>query len=156
MYSVLRTILAAGEVTALPVRTTWPVHKAVLWLSSETDRLRIDLGLAVRTTPDPDVCMAAEGVEDALAALVADGFLRQSGVGYLATWVTDPDSLTLARRELFRADARVATLLAQAGQRLATWASTAVKNSDTAAESWGSTVRCSTPTDRHPVLVGRR
>lgn len=82
MKLVLRTIMAAGEVTALPVRATWPVHRAVVWLSCESARSGMEAPLPVVTKPDPDAYVAVEGVEKALAALVAEGFLKQSGTGY--------------------------------------------------------------------------
>lgn len=156
MKLILRTIMAGGEVAALPVRATWPVHRAVVWLVSEFARLGIEPPLAVTTRPDPDVYTAVDGVESALTALVAEGFLVLSGAGYTARWVIDSSSVTSARRELMRTDPLVARLLVQAGQRLATWASTVLKNADTAAASWSSTLCGATPTVRHPALVALR
>jgi hypothetical protein len=153
MDLILRTIMAAGDVTALPVRVTWPVHRALVWLLTESLRCGAAPPLTMVTRPDPDACVAVRGVEKGLAALVNEGFLVQSGTGYTARWVVDPISATSARRELLREDPVVAGLLVQAGQRLATWASTALKNSDTAAASWSATVPDVTPTVRHPPLV---
>ena len=129
------------------------MHRAVAWLSSESSRCGVAPPLPVITKPDPDAYVAVEGVEKALAALIDEGFLVQSGTGYTARWVISPGSATSARRELLRADPLTAGLLVQAGQRLATWASTALKNADTAAASWAATVCGATPTVRHPALV---
>lgn len=156
MKLILRTIIAGGEVTALPVRASWPVHRAIAWLASESARCGVEPPLSVITKPDPDVYIAVDGVETALAALIAEGFLVQAGAGYTARWVIDPDSAISARRELMRTDPHVADLLVQAGQRLATWASTALKNADTAAASWPPTVCGGTPTVRQPALVALR
>ena len=149
----MRTIMAVGEMTALPVRVTWPVHRAVAWLLAECSRCGAAPPLRVMTRPDPDAYVAVDGVEKALAALIEEGFLVQLGAGYTANWIIDPHSATSARRELLREDPLMARLLVQAGQRLATWASTALKNSDTAAASWASTVSGAAPTVRHPALV---
>jgi hypothetical protein len=153
MNMILRTIMAAGEMTALPVRVSWPVHRALGWLLAESSRCGAAPPLTMVTRPDPDACVAVEGVDRGLAALVDEGFLVQAGAGYTARWVVDPSSATSARRELLREDPLMAALLVQAGQRLATWASTALKNSDTAAASWPAAVHGATPTVRHPPLV---
>lgn len=100
--------------------------------------------------------MAVEGVEAALTALIHEGFLVQSGFGYTARWVIDPELATSARRELLREDPLIAVLLVQAGQRLAVWASTALKNAETAAASWAVTVDGPMPTVRQPPLVALR
>lgn len=156
MNIVLRIIMASGQVTGLPVRVTWPVHQALVWLSAEFSRRATAPPVPLTTRPDPDVCVAVDGVEDALAALIDEGFLVQAGAGYTARWVVDPESATSARRELLREDPLTGTLLVQAGQRLAVWASTALKNTETAAASWGVTVDGPTPTVRHPPLVALR
>jgi hypothetical protein len=156
MDLVLRAIIAGGEVAALPVRASWPVHRAVVWLASESARRGVEPPLPVITKPDPDVYVAVDGVETALAALVAEGFLVQAGAGYTARWVMDPCAAISARRELMRTDPQVAGLLVQAGQRMATWASTVLKNADTAAATWSSTVCGGTPTVRQPALVALR
>jgi hypothetical protein len=156
MNGILRIVLGSGRLSALPVRVTWPIHRALIWLQVEASLSGAVPHLEFTTRPDPDVYLAVDGVEQALAALIAEGFLVQSGSGYTARWVIAPEAATSARRELLREDPLMATLLVQAGQRLATWASTALKNVDTAAESWASTVDGSTPAARHPRLVSLR
>jgi hypothetical protein len=153
MNIVLRIIMASGQVTGLPVRVTWPVHRALAWLSAEFSRRATAPPMPLATRSDPDVCVAVEGVEAALAALVDEGFLVQSGAGYTARWVINAEWATSARRELLREDPLTAALLVQAGQRLAVWASTALKNSETAAASWAPAVDGPTPTVRQPPLV---
>lgn len=156
MSNLVSTMIAAGGVSALPVRTNWPVHRAVAWLADEARRSGLGLLSSVSVCPDPDACVALGGVDEAIEALVEEGFLSQSGTGYLARWVVDPASETSACRRLMREDVATARLVAQAGQRLATWASTALKNADRAAASWSSTVSSGTPTVRHPPLLALR
>jgi hypothetical protein len=153
MTDVLSVMMAAGEVVALPARVTWPVHRALIWLDEEAGRQGAMPSLTLTLRPDPDVFVAVDGAEQALAALIEDGFLFLSGTGYTARWTVDPDSATAARRALMRQEPVAALLLVQAGQRLATWASTALKNSDKAAASWASTVTGPMPTVRQPPLV---
>lgn len=156
MNIVLRIIMASGQVTGLPVRVTWPVHRALVWLSAEFFRRATAPPVPLTTRSDPDVCVAVEGVEAALAALIDEGFFVQAGTGYTARWVIDPESAISARRELLREDPLTGALLVQAGQRLAVWASTALKNSETAASSWAATMEGPMPTVRHPPLVALR
>src|SRR6516225_5295491 len=153
MNRLLAMIMAAGEVTALPVRVTWPVHRALAWLGEEAGRRGAMPSLTLTLKPDPDACVAVDGAEQALAALVGEGFLVLSGAGYTARWAVNPDSAAVARRELLREELVTAVLIVQAGQRLAMWASTALKNADTAAASWASTVVGPMPTVRQPRLV---
>lgn len=156
MKQLLATIIAVGEVTALPVRVTWPVHRALVWLEEEADRQDAMPSLALTLRPDPDTGVAVDGAEQALATLVDEGFLLLSGTGYTARWAVNPDSASAARRALLRADLVTAELLFQAGQRLAMWASTTLKNADTAAASWALTVVGPMPTVRQPSLVALR
>lgn len=153
---LLGTMMAAGGVSALPVRTNWPVHRALLWLAEEERRSGLEVLGSMSLQPDPDTCVAVAGVDEAIEALVEEGFLRRMGEGYLARWVVDPLSATSARRRLMREEIATARLVAQAGQRLATWVSTALKNADSAASSWSSTVVAGTPTVRHPPLLALR
>ena len=149
-------MMAAGEVTALPARVTWPVHRALAWFDEETARRDAAPSFTMIVRPDPDACVAVDGAEHALAILVDEGFLVQSGTGYTARWAVDQGSAIVARRALMCEDPLTAVLLVQAGQRLATWASTALKNADTAAASWASTVFWPMPTVRQPPLVALR
>lgn len=153
MNGILRVLLASGELSALPVRVTWPIHRALAWLQVKASQHGAAQRFAFTTRPDPDVCIAIDGVEQAMAALIAEGFLIQAGTGYTARWMIAPEAVAPARRDLLHEDALTATLLVQAGQRLATWASTALKNVDTAAESWAPTVDAGTPSARQPPLV---
>jgi hypothetical protein len=156
MIYLLRTMMAAGEVAALPARVTWPVHRALAWLGEEAWRRGTVPSLTMTVGPDPDACVAVDEAEHALETLVHEGFLVQSGTGYTARWAVDLDAATVARRGLLREDPVTAALLVQAGQRLATWASTALKNADTAAASWAFTVIGTTPVVRQPPLVALR
>lgn len=156
MKQLLATMIAAGQVTALPVRVTWPVHRALIWLGEEADRRDAMPSLALTLRSDPDTGMAVDGAEQALAMLVDEGFLVLSGTGYTARWVLSPNPASAARRALLREDLVTAALLYQAGQRLAMWASTALKNADTAAASWAPTVVGPMPTVRQPPLVALR
>lgn len=153
MNNLLATMMAVGGVAALPVRGNWPIHRALIWLSSECSRHGLTTPVTVTTKPDPDVCVAVDGLDDALDALIADGFLVLVGAGYTARWLIEPGLAVCARRDLLRTDPSTAKLVAQAGQRLASWASTALKNADTAAASWTSTVCGTMPTVRQPELV---
>ncbi len=153
---LLSIMMAAGEVTALPVRATWPVHRALAWLGEEAERRGTRPLSTLTLRPDPDACVAVDGAEQALATLIDEGFLVLSGTGYTARWAVNPDSAAAARRALLREEPFIAVLIVQAGQRLATWASTALKNADTAAASWASTVSGPMPTVRQPPLVALR
>jgi hypothetical protein len=156
MENLLRTMMAGGGVSAQPVRVTWPVHRALIWLGEETGKQAATEWTDLTIRPDPDACRAVQGAEFALSLLIDEGFLVKSGEGYTAKWEVDPDQAANARRVLMREDPQVAVLLTQAGQRLARWASTAVKNAETAAESWASPVTGPTPTVRQPPLVALR
>jgi hypothetical protein len=156
MNGILRIILTSGYLPALPVRATWPVHRALVWLQAEASHYEAVPHFEFTTRPDPEVYVAVDGVEQALAVLIAEGFLVQAGSGYTARWVIAPEAAAAARRELLREDPLMATLLVQAGQRLATWASMVLKNADTAAASWAPTVDASTPAVRQPPLVALR
>ena len=156
MCNVLRIMIAAGDVEALPVGVNWPVHRALAWLGSEAEGCGTDLSLTFKSWPDPDACIAVEGGDDAVAALIAEGFLVKCGAGYTARWAICPRAATDARRALMREGPLTAALFVQAGQRLATWSSTALKNSDTAAASWAFTVDGPIPTVRQPRLVALR
>ena len=156
MNRLLGMMMAAGEVAALPVRVTWPVHRALAWLGEEARRRDAMPSLMLTLRPDPDACVAVDGADQALATLVDEGFLVLSGTGYAARWTVNPDSAAVARRALLREELVTVVLIVQAGQRLATWASTASKNADTAAASWASTVFGPMPTVRQPPLVALR
>lgn len=156
MMDALRTMMAVGEVNALPAGVTWPVHRALVWLRDEAERMGEELPFIVTVRPDPDALTAVEGADDAIVALVDEGFLVQSGLGYTARRTVEVRGATAARRALLREDPATVTLLVHAGQRLETWASTALKNADTAAASWASAVTGPTPTVRQPALVALR
>ena len=104
-------------------------------------------------TSDPDAHLRVEGLDSAVDALVSAGFLLQAGTGYTGRWAVEPGAATKACLDLMRETPDTALLLVQAGQRLATWASTVLKNADTAAASWAETVSGPTPTVRQPPLV---
>lgn len=154
IQNLLRIMIACGDAEALPVRVDWPVHRALVWLGAEARREGSSLAGLISTFPDPAVGLAVEGADDALTALLDQGFLTIEGEGYTARWRVPDAAAVEARRDLLREDLLNARLLAQAGQRLATWASMALKNADTAAASWASTVSEPTPTVRQlPVLA---
>jgi len=155
MENILRAIIVAGEMEALPVGVTWPLHRAVALLYDECERQGLDLRLQVTVRPDPGTYSAVDGLESAFAKLQADGFLEKHGSGYAARWVVSP-AVVDARRLLMRERAEITRVLSHAGHRLAKWASTALKNADTAAESWASTVQGPIPAVRHPALVALR
>jgi hypothetical protein len=156
MSLILSMMIAAGDVRALPARATWPIHQALIWLAAEASRRSIDLGLPIRSEPDPDVCVAAVGAEEAICLLLHGGLLATQGHGYAARWCVDAELTSTIRRALFRHDPATARLIHQAGQRLATAASTAMKNLDSATVSWTSAIAGSTPTVRQPRLVALR
>ena len=153
MQHVLRVMIVSGGVTALPARADWPVHKALVWLGAEATRCRSTLAELVSSSPDPDAGIAVAGVTEGVESLADQGFLALDGTGYTARWRVSEPAAVQARRDLMREDLLTAQLLTQAGQRLATWASTALKNSDTAAASWASTVAGPTPAVRHPPVL---
>lgn len=146
-------MIASGGTSALPVRTDWPVHRALVWVGAEADRCHSKLTDLISTNPDPAVGVAVSGAREALAALVHQGFLVVDGEGYTARWRVKEDAVASARRDLMQEDLVTAGLLVQAGQRLATLASTALKNADRAAASWAWTVAGPTPTVRHPPVL---
>lgn len=156
MSDILSMMIAGGDVAALPARATWPVHRALLWLSDEATRRSVDLGLKILSEPDPDVCLAAVGAEEALSLLLDDGLLTGQGSGYTALWHVEGSFATYSRRAMLREEPATVRLICQAGQRLATAASTALKNADTAAASWASMVTGPSPTVRQPPLVALR
>ncbi len=156
MDYLIRTIIAAGAVEALPVGVSWPVHRAVLMAVTEAARLGLPLDVTAEGFPDPDTYRAVPGVEAVLGNLALDGFMAIEGAGYTARWVVDTSAAALARRELFALPPETAGVLTYAGQRLATWASTALKNAETAAASWRPHVEGPTPTVRQPPLVAVR
>jgi hypothetical protein len=127
MNTVLRIVIASGGTRALPVRTDWPVHKALAWVGAESVRQGSALANVISTFPDPDVGRAVCGTSQSLANLVDQGFLVLEGQGYTARWRVDQAAATAARRELMREDLATARILVHAGQRLATWASTALR-----------------------------
>lgn len=149
-------MMAAGGLVALPVAVSWPIHRALIWLHDEVEQRGQVLPFAVRVRSDPDAYIAVEGAEEALAALIAEGFLVLSGSGYTARWAVEAGGVTAARRALLREDPATGALVVHAGQRLATWASTALKNVDTASASWSATVCGPIPTVRQPPLVALR
>lgn len=153
MAAVLRMMISAGEVSALPVGATWPAHQSVIWMNDQARKLGVLLPFIVSVRSDPATCVAVQGLDEALLLLSEEGVLAVEGSGYLAQWKVEPCAAPLARRQLLREDPALARLIVQAGQRLATLASTAVKNAETAALSWSSTVESGTPTDRQPPLV---
>jgi hypothetical protein len=155
MENILCAILAAGGVQALPVGATWPLHRAVLLLPDECSRRCIALPLQIAAQPDPSAGLAVDGLETAFSTLLAQGLVEQHGSGYTARWIITPDMIA-SRRALMRLRPEFAAVLAYVGQRLATWASTALKNIDTAAASWAPTVAGPMPTLRHPPLVALR
>jgi len=153
MQNLLRIIIASGGTPALPVRADWPVHKALVWIGTQSARNGSGLDDLISTFPDPTVGIAVVGATEGLRALVDQGYLALHGNGYTAQWRVDETAAAAARRDLMREDLVTARLLIQAGQRLATWASTALKNADKAAGSWGSTVSGPTPTVRQPPVL---
>jgi hypothetical protein len=153
MNSLLRIIIASGETPALPVRTNWPVHKALAWVGAESVRFGSNLADIISISPDPDAGQAVRGVAESLSALVDEGFLVLEGNGYTARWRVSQAAATSARRGIMREDVATARILVHAGQRLATWASTALKNADRAAASWAPTISESTPTVRQPPVL---
>lgn len=69
-------MMAAGGLVALPVAVSWPIHRALIWLHDEVEQRGQVLPFAVRVRSDPDAYIAVEGAEEALAALIAEGFPR--------------------------------------------------------------------------------
>jgi hypothetical protein len=154
IHNILRIMIASGSTPALPVGADWPVHKALVWLGTEAKRHRSTIAELISSYPDPDAGLAVAGVTGGLASLVDEGFLVLDGNGYTARWRVSEPAAAAARRDLMREDLQAARLLTQAGQRLATWASTALKNADIAAASWASTVSGPAPVVRQsPVLA---
>lgn len=156
MTDLLALMIASGEVGALPVRTRWPIHQAFMDLAHRVTDISADGGFELRTAPDPEVFTRVDGADEALILVVETGLLEQVGSGYTARWAVVPDAANNARRTLLREDPAMARAITQAGHRLATWASTVLKNVDTAAASWASTVTSSTPTVRQPPLLAVR
>ena len=150
MADLLAMMVASAEVAALPVGVRWPVHRALCALAED------HAVLAVSSAPDPDVFVRVDGADEALQALIERGLLEKTGSGYTARWVVQPYAIPAARRALLREEPSTAAVITQVGQRLATWASTALKNVDNAASSWASQVASPTPTVRQPPLVALR
>lgn len=156
MADLLAMMIASGEVAALPVGIHWPVHRGFLELTKLADLADVDLGYRLTAAPDPDVCLRVSGAEEALTMVIGAGLFDQVGAGYEARWQVVAEAVTHVRRRVMTEDPRVAHVVTQAGQRLATAASTTLKNIDTASASWAPTVASATPAVRQPPLVALR
>lgn len=141
MSDLVRLMVAAGPVRVIPVRASWPLHKALLELSEDDRRLlSLNVGASWSTYLDPSAGVAVHGAEAALIELLESGAFIQEGCGYLARWrLTGPADQTL-RRQLMAEAAETSAVVHRAGKRWATLAATVLKNADTAARSWDSTV----------------
>lgn len=150
-------IIAASGISVIPGGMTWPIHRAISAAGSrDLERLVREFG-DLRFVPGewgPESRVA----EESLRAAARDGLLRDEGQGLLARWVSDDQSLVSPRRQLLGLPIESVQALRAVGARWATLSETVLKNLDTAAESWASTVAGdkSAPMLRPLAIPGRR
>ena len=149
-------IIAASSLRVTPFGVDWPLHRALTQLAARDvaalERLFGDLGMS----DDREIGRRSRLADDSWAETVSSPLLRSSGTGLLARWRVDEQVVTEWRRQLLSVSPASAQALAQAGKRWATFSETVLKNLDTAAESWGSSIsRGDTllPMVRQPALV---
>lgn len=143
LSSLIVTIMAAGEVQALPARDHRRLHEALAALEHDPDpvldQLWLRFGGRRPWKADPGVGRRAEGVTTALWEAVNVGLMRAvehaDGTG---EYLVEPEAAAHARRWLMTLPAAEAVLLYRAG---AAWAlaSTARKKLPRASASSAST-----------------
>jgi len=157
MTDLVELMMAAGPVRVIPVRVAWPMHKALAQIdTADRDTLRTFMGAGLMVRSDPAVGHRIEGLDEAFDALVQANVLTLQGTGYLARWRLPEWSEVGLRRRLLAIEPKLSALAYRAGKRWATFAATALKNADTAAESWASHVLGGTPRLRQETTPGLR
>lgn len=147
-------MIAASGLDVIPARMPWPMHRCLAGLSARSDRMIRGVVGDLGFVDDPEIGRRSTLADASLETAVREGVLRQVHTGLLARWIVDDTALQSSRRKLLKLDARAVAALRQCGKRWATLSVTVLKNLDSAAASWGSTVagETSVPTERQPLL----
>jgi hypothetical protein len=147
ILSLCRLMLATGGPALWPSAVPWPLHRALAELASATASSDSALPI-IAFRPSSDVGMKADGVDEAISELVADGTLRWERIGGVDVWSVVQSDLDSARRDLMRLEPADAAAVHRAGVRWAALAETSLKRLRTASESSGATVRSGNPAKR--------
>lgn len=146
LSDLIVTIMAAGEVAALPARELRALHEVLASLHADTgddaDAIWLRFGGRPPVHRDADVQRRVEGVTDALWDAVTRGMMTTSEDpdGSNAEFVLGHESSTNARRRLLRLPVEQATSVYRTGASLAA-ASTARKKAASSPASSASTRR---------------
>lgn len=123
LSNLIVTIMAAGEVGALPVREQRRLHEALAVLdaaaSSEADRVWQRFGGRRTWRPDPGAGRRADGVTHALWEAVSAAWISVVEDDNGAHYVLEDAGRQVGRRQIMRLPAPEATLLYGVG---AAWA----------------------------------
>lgn len=143
---LLGRMIAAGSITCLPARTSWPMHQVLRELYDEAGRRGLLHLLPAKPTftPCPEAALRALGADRGIRDLAHEGLVTEQGRGLQAVLTVDQKALTSWRRSLMRSDPRLMPLIQRCGERWAALASTSANSLESARSSSGPIVLSAT------------